>query len=225
MEIAAREISAQRGQFRLRVDVFNADASGTALLGRNGAGKSTLLLVLQGLVRHAGAVERPMRCAGVFAQPAVLRGSVLWNVATIARTAVGLNERTAEERSKKMLSNVDLTDVMSLDARQLSSGQRQRLALARALVLEPQALFLDEPFANVDADGRVGLRKLVQEYIVQSRCSLIVATQNLADVTSLCRKAMVLDDGRSAEMLNVNDIGASHNPYLRALVSESRIAR
>lgn len=225
MAIAARGLFAQRGRFRLEVDIFNADASGTALLGRNGAGKSTLLLVLQGLIAHEGTVARPTRCAGVFAQPAVLYGSVLWNVAAIARAVIGLNEQAAEERAKSVLSSVDLIGAMKLDARRLSSGQRQRLALARALILEPLALFLDEPFANVDADGRVALRKLVHEYVARSGCTLIVATQNLADVTALCRKAMVLDDGRPAEKLDVSDIGASHNPYVRALVLESQIVQ
>ena len=96
----ARGISARRGQFHLALDAFDAGPNGTALLGRNGAGKSTLLLVLQGLIPYDGVVDRPKRCAGVFAQPAVLRGSVLWNVAAIARAVIGLDERIAREASK-----------------------------------------------------------------------------------------------------------------------------
>jgi ABC-type sulfate/molybdate transport systems ATPase subunit len=122
-----------------------------------------------------------------------------------------------------MLSSVDLSNVMSLDARRLSSGQRQRLALARALALEPRTLFLDEPFANVDADGRPGLRELVREYIARSDCALVLATQNLADVTTLCKKAMVLEDGVPIEMLDVSAIETSRNPYLQAIVCESRL--
>jgi ABC-type sulfate/molybdate transport systems ATPase subunit len=223
MAITARGLVAQRDRFRLCVDAFDADASGTALLGRNGAGKSTLLLALQGLLRHNGLVERSGRCAGVFAQPAVLRGSVVWNVAAVVRAATRIDQPTAQERATRMLSSVDLSNVMSLDARRLSSGQRQRLALARALALEPRTLFLDEPFANVDADGRPGLRELVREYIARSDCALVLATQNLADVTTLCKKAMVLEDGVPIEMLDVSAIETSRNPYLQAIVCESRL--
>jgi ABC-type branched-subunit amino acid transport system ATPase component len=95
MAVTARELVAQHGRFRLCVDAFDADASGTALLGRNGAGKSTLLLALQGLLKHTGFVERSGRCAGVFAQPAVLRGSVVWNVAAVIGAATGSDHATA----------------------------------------------------------------------------------------------------------------------------------
>jgi ABC-type sulfate/molybdate transport systems ATPase subunit len=220
-----RGISARRGQFHLAIDAFDAGTNGTALLGRNGAGKSTLLLVLQGLIAYDGVVDRPKRCAGVFAQPAVLRGSVLWNVAAIARAVIGLDERIARKRAKMVLSRVALGDVLDLDARRLSSGQRQRLALARALAIEPQALFLDEPFANVDADGRPALRQLVGDYLAESRCTLVLATQNLIDVTTLCKKAMVLENGRPVQTLDTSDIDTSKNQYLQALIAESSVAR
>jgi tungstate transport system ATP-binding protein len=221
MAVSARELVVQRDRFRLEVETFDADASGTALLGRNGAGKSTLLLALQGLLRYTGLVERSGRCAGVFAQPAVLRGSVVWNVATVIGAATGIDSPSAHERAQAMLARVDLRHVIGLDARRLSSGQRQRLALARALALEPQVLFLDEPFANVDADGRPPLRKLVREYIARTGCALVLATQNLADVMTLCTKVMVLDEGRPIAMLDVSAIETSQDRYLQAIVGES----
>ena len=224
MAVSARGLVAQRDRFRLCVNAFDADASGTALLGRNGAGKSTLLLALQGLLKYTGLVQRSGRCAGVFAQPAVLRGSVVWNVATVIAAATGCDQAMADERAQQMLASVDLRNVLRLDARRLSSGQRQRLALARALALQPPTLFLDEPFANVDADGRSGLRALVRDYIARSGCTLVLATQNLADVMPLCTKALVLDDGQPVEMLNVSAIESSPNPYLQAIVSESQLS-
>jgi ABC-type multidrug transport system ATPase subunit len=221
MEVIARGLSARRGRFSLAVDEFAADASGTALLGRNGAGKSTFLLALQGLIAHAGTVDRPARSAGVFAQPAVLRGSVVWNVAILLSSANGRAMKAAHESAEAALGSVGLSEVRELDARRLSSGQRQRLALARALALEPQALFLDEPFANVDADGRAPLRDLVRDYVQRSGCTLVVATQNLGDVASLCEKSLLLEAGRAVESLDSHAIGTSGHPYLQALVRES----
>ncbi|MGP6156312.1 MAG: ATP-binding cassette domain-containing protein [Vulcanimicrobiaceae bacterium] len=218
--MTAQALSVRRGRFALAVDEFAADAGGTALLGRNGAGKSTLLLALQGLIPYRGAVERPVRSAGVFAQPTVLHGSVLWNVSVILRSTNALTMEAAREQARTVLSRVGLSDVLSLDARKLSSGQRQRLALARALGLEPQTLFLDEPFANVDADGRAPLRNLVREYVARSGCALVLATQSLADVMALCETSMLLEDGRPVERLKSSTIASSSQPYLRALVRE-----
>lgn len=189
----------------------------------NGSGKTTLLLVLQELLPYRGSVERTGRCAGVFAQPAVLRGSVLWNVEVVARAAIGLNERAAEEKAKTMLSSVGLTGAMHLDARKLSSGQRQRLALARALVVEPQILFLDEPFSSVDADGRPALRKLIGEFVSQTGCTLVLATQNLADVVGLCKTTVLLEAGLAVSWLDATAIGTSRHPYLQALVAEFQL--
>lgn len=221
MAVTAQQLVVRRGAFTLAVDRFAADDGGTALLGPNGAGKTTLLLALQGLVSHGGIVARPARCAGVFADPAFLRGSVRWNIAVVLRSVRGLDEGAADWCAAEALESVGLTDAAHGDARRLSSGQRQRLALARALALEPQALFLDEPFANVDADGRASLRELVAGYVRRSKCAFVIATQALADAAALCREAMVLDRGRDVELLPARAIGTSRHPYLRALVAEA----
>ena len=186
----------RRGSFRLSVAAFSADSRGTVILGPNGAGKTTLLLALQGLVPARGEVTRPPRCAGAFAQPAVLRGSTLWNAAVAVRAVLGCDAPEANDRARAALWSVDLRDVVDTDARRLSTGQRQRLALARALACEPQALFLDEPFANVDADGRPSLRALVDAYRDRTGCALVIATSSLADAVALCRVVLVLQRGK-----------------------------
>ena len=81
MDVTARGLIAHRGRFTLDVAEFRASATGTAVLGPNGAGKTTLLLALHGLIEAIGTIERPLRCAAVFARPAVLRGTTLWNAA------------------------------------------------------------------------------------------------------------------------------------------------
>ena len=224
-DVAAHELRARRGSFVLEVPRFEADAGGTAVLGPNGAGKTTLLLALQGLVPAQGRVARPARCAAVFARPAVLRGAAWWNVAVVAAAVCGVPAAEAEARARRALGEVGLEAAAQLDARALSTGQRQRLALARALVAEPGALFLDEPFANVDADARPALRELVRAYAERSGCALVVATSSLADAAALAREAVVLRAGGVVHRGPVAGLAASPEPYARALVAESNPMR
>ncbi len=168
-----------------------------------------------------GRVERPVRCAAVFARPAVLRGSVLWNVAVVARTVLRASAGEAAARAAGALAGAGIAALADADARSLSTGQRQRLALARALVAEPQALFLDEPFANVDADGRPELRELVAAYAARTGCELVMATSSLADVFALCRQALVLAQGKVTYAGPVDHLAAAEDRYVRALFAET----
>lgn len=213
MGMIARDLRVRHGQFMLDVPEFAADAGGTALLGPNGAGKSTLLLAL--------LAQAPGRAAMAFTRPAVLRGTAAWNVAVVAETVLGIGRSDARDRALRALNDVGLGDDADKDARTLSTGQRQRLALARALAVEPALLLLDEPFANVDADGRPALRALVRAYVERTACALVIATSSPADAAVLCREAVVLYDGRVTHRGAVADLPAADNLYVRALIAES----
>lgn len=225
MAVSAEALRVRRARFTLEIASFTADASGTAVLGPNGAGKTTFLLALHGLLSAEGRIARPKRCAAVFARPAVLRGSALWNVAVIAAEVLRLDRRAAATRAQRSLEAVGLHAAAQVDARSLSTGQRARLALARALAIEPEALFLDEPFANVDADGRPALRTLVRDYAERSGCTLIVATSTLADALTLCADACVLREGRLVHHGSTRELTSANDRYVRALVAEGPISR
>jgi ABC-type multidrug transport system ATPase subunit len=221
MGVTARGLVARRGTFVLDVPTFEARSGGTTLLGPNGAGKTTLLLALHGLIPATGSVDRPARSASVFARPAVLRGSVLWNVATVYVAVAGGSAGDARRRARAALGDVGLHDVGEADARTLSTGQRQRLAIARALVVEPGALFLDEPFTNVDADARPALRSLVRSYVERTKCAVVLATSVLADAVALCRESVVLRDGRVTTISATAELEATDDRYVRALIEEA----
>jgi tungstate transport system ATP-binding protein len=221
MDVIARDLAVRRGAFVLDVPAFAADRTGVAVLGPNGAGKTTLLLALHGLIAASGTVQRPLRSASVFAVPAVLRGSAVWNVAVVCESVLGVTRAKARHRAASALHDVGLDDTVHRDARSLSTGQRQRLALARALAVEPQALFLDEPFANVDADARPGLRALVRGYVERTGCGLVLATSSFADSAELCLNAVVLRGGEVVHAGTVASLGTSGDPYARALVEEA----
>ncbi len=223
MGVIARGLVARRGAFVLDVATFAADARGTAVLGPNGAGKTTLLLALQGLIPAHGDVERPARAAAVFARPAVLRGSTWWNVAVIAASVLGGSPAQARNAAQAALHDVGLEAAAEADARTLSTGQRQRLALARALVAEPHVLLLDEPFANVDADARPALRALVAAYVARSGCALAIATSSLADAVSLCGDAVVLREGCVVHAGPVASLRTAGDAYVEALIAEASL--
>lgn len=221
MGVTARDVVVRRGSFVLDVDAFHANAGGTVLLGPNGAGKTTLLLALRGLIDADGRFERPRRTAFVFAHPAVLRGSVEWNVAVVCETVLDVGRNEAQRRARAALREVALDDRAGADARQLSTGQRQRLALARALVVEPEALFLDEPFANLDADARPALRAMIRSYVARTGCVVVLATSLLADALAVCRDVVVLRQGRVVHRGSAASLAAADDSYVRALLQEN----
>jgi ABC-type multidrug transport system ATPase subunit len=223
MGVTARDLFVRRGAFTLSVAGFAAGSSGTAVLGPNGAGKTTLLLALQGLLAAEGAVERPVRSAAVFARPAVLRGSALWNVAVIVESTLGIGWDQACERARRMLHEVGLSTRADADARTLSTGERQRLALARAVAIEPAVLFLDEAFANIDADARPALRSFVTDYCARSSCDVVVATSSLADAFALCSVALVLDGGTVTYEGSTQDLQHATGPFVRALFEDAAL--
>ncbi|HDD69200.1 MAG TPA: ABC transporter ATP-binding protein, partial [Candidatus Korarchaeota archaeon] len=138
-----------------------------ALVGPNGSGKTTLLKIMAGIYRpdrgeviiegrnlwklpEREAVRLRRKVVYVHERPIVLRGSVMYNA------TFGLRIRGTEEASSRvidLLKEVGIED-LSRDARTLSAGQAQLLALVRAIVVDPLYLLLDEPFANLDLDRR-----------------------------------------------------------------------
>jgi len=145
----------------------------------------------------------------------------LWNIEIVVRSAFPASDDDARRRARAAAESVGLAALADRDARRLSSGERQRLALARALALEPQALFLDEAFANIDADGRVELRRLVRDFIERSGCTLVVATQTLADVSALCQRVVLLENGRVELDAPLSPATLDARPYLAALAAEA----
>ena len=168
-----------------------------ALIGANGSGKSTLLRVLEGILRpSAGSIVRDVRLrqAMVFQRPFALRASVLFNVA-LAPWLRGARWRRAREQAVLALGRVGLGGVALRNARTLSGGQLQRLALARAWSLKPDVLLLDEPTASLDPHAKREVEALMADFAA-SGMTLVFASHNLGQVKRLATRVVYLEQGR-----------------------------
>ena len=181
----------------------------TGLLGPNGAGKTTLLRImatvlapdtggvqLLGLAPHdAGERLAIRRRLGYLPQDAGLhRGFTAFefvDYVAILKEMTDSQSRHAEVR--RVLDLVDLDDVRSRKIKTLSGGMRRRVALAQALLGEPDLLLLDEPTAGLDPEQRLRFRELVSAAPHQT---VVISTHQTEDVAALCARVVVLDHGR-----------------------------
>lgn len=180
------------------------DGGVTLVMGPNGAGKSLLIRILHGLQAATsgdvawngtavGAATR-QRQAMVFQRPVLLRRSAAANIDFVLRLG-GLRGRGA---TQALLERVGLAHVAERPARQLSGGEQQRLALARALATAPEVLFLDEPTANLDPASTKIIEDIVRE---DSRggTKVVFVTHDIAQARRIGDEVIFMHHGRVLE--------------------------
>ena len=130
----------------------------------------------------------------------------------------------AEARIERALDEVGLgTGFRFRYPHQLSGGQRQRIAIARALILEPQVLLLDEPTSALDASVQAEVLNLLEDLRQRRNLTFIMVSHDLAVVTHLCERLMVMQRGRAVEVLASSDLAARRvaEPYTLSLMQAS----
>ena len=130
----------------------------------------------------------------------------------------------AETRIERALDEVGLgTGFRFRFPHQLSGGQRQRIAVARALILEPQILLLDEPTSSLDASVQAELLNLLEELRRRRSLTFIMVSHDLAVVTHMCERLMVMQRGETVELLASTDLAANQvsHEYTRSLMEAS----
>jgi tungstate transport system ATP-binding protein len=209
--VEARGIGVIRGgRLILEVDRLEIAAGRTlAVVGPNGAGKSTLLLTLARLVRpergtltFAGVpltgrddLAHRRRIGLVLPAPLLLSTSVFDNVAAGLRfRRVPAAER--RDRVEAWLERLGIAHLRDRHASQLSTGEAQRVSLARAFVLEPELLLLDEPFASLDPGTRAELTDDFERLRRGTSTTCVLVTHDLNEAVRLGDRMAVLLDGR-----------------------------
>ena len=164
-----------------------------ALLGPSGCGKTTLLWLLAGLWEpSSGRIKRDGGKLGmVFQQPG------LWDHLTVEQhlKLVGA-DRT---QRKRVLKQMNLANLRKRRPGKMSGGERQRLSIARALVIEPTWLLLDEPMAHLDGPTRQDLFGLLRDALKDTNAGVLIATHHAGEALRLADQTAVLADGQIAQ--------------------------
>lgn len=186
------------------------------LLGRSGAGKSTLLGLLSGLLAPDSGqlvlAGQPIRGPGlergiVFQHDALLPWLSAYANVRLAVDAVFAGEGEAQRhaRTANTLDLVGLSQAHDKRPHQLSGGMRQRVAVARALAMDPAILLLDEPFSALDALTRASLQEELERLRLESRKTVLMVTNDLDEALLLADRVVPLgDDGRLGPELAVD---------------------
>ena len=194
----------------------------TGLLGGNGAGKTTTIAMIMGLVLPtSGRVQvlghaMPDESADVlgrmnFESPYVdmpMRLTVRQNLTIFGRLYAVENLR---ERIEELASDLDLKDFLDRANGKLSAGQKTRVALAKALINQPELLLLDEPTASLDPDTADWVRRHLQDYRRTHDATILLASHNMLEVERLCDRVIIMKRGRVEDDDSPDQIMARYN--------------
>jgi molybdate transport system ATP-binding protein len=205
-------VVARRGALRVDVELAVADGEVLAVLGPNGAGKTTLLRVLSGLLAPEGGrveVDSEVWDDGARHLPAhrrsigmVFQDHLLFpHLSITENVAFGLRSRgtaraAARASAADWLDRVGLSGLGQRRPGELSGGQAQRAALARALAGDPRVLLLDEPLSALDARTRLTVRAELRRHLADYAGSAVLVTHDAVDAMALAGRVVVVEEGR-----------------------------
>jgi ABC-type sulfate/molybdate transport systems ATPase subunit len=209
------ELDAWRGGFHLQVKC-RFESEWTVIFGPSGAGKSTLLRLIAGLGEaQSGRIVLNGRCLVDMARGASLKPgrrkismvaqqpALFPHLSVEANVAYGLNgldRASRDARVEEMLELVDAKQLVARRPRDLSGGESQRIALARALAPQPRLLLLDEPFSALDGAASDALLARLQHWLKQHEVQTVMATHDATDALAIGAEVALLREGRLAAL-------------------------
>jgi ABC-2 type transport system ATP-binding protein len=200
------------------IDFSVARGAIVGLLGGNGAGKTTTIAMIMGLVLPSGGSARVL---GVdmardrhrilhrmnFESPYVEMPKRLTVRQNLKVFGALYGVAAINRQIDKLAADLNLTDLLDRKSGELSSGQRTRVALAKALINRPDVLLLDEPTASLDPDTADWVRSHIERYRREQHAAILLASHNMPEVERLCdevlmmRAGKIVDHGRPAELI------------------------
>ncbi|TIQ24843.1 MAG: amino acid ABC transporter ATP-binding protein [Mesorhizobium sp.] len=208
--------------------------------GPSGSGKSTLIRCINGLetIRDGDLVVDGQRLGDPATNMMRLRTEIgfvfqsfnlyphktaLENVTLAPIHVRKIPRAEAEKAGRELLAKVGLADKVNAYPAQLSGGQQQRVAIARALILEPSILLLDEPTSALDASVQAEVLNLLEEIRRRRKLTFLMVSHDLAIITHMCERLMVMQNGEAVENLAASDLVKRHvtKDYTRNLLRAS----
>ena len=180
------------------------------LLGGNGAGKTTTIAMIMGLVLPTSGTARVFGHDMATDRQAVLhrmnfespyvdmphRLTVRQNLTVFGRL---YGVPALKDKIAGLAADLDLTAILDRASGQLSAGQKTRVALAKALINDPDLLLLDEPTASLDPDTADWVRTHLEQYRASRNAAILLASHNMAEVERLCDTVIIMKSGRIAD--------------------------
>ena len=196
-------------------------------IGPNGAGKSTTIKMMIGILTPtSGSVQingvsphadrkRVVRDLGVvFGQ----RTQLYWDLRLgesfeLLKRMYGVENKAYERTLGELTETLQLQEFINTPVRQLSLGQKMRGELAAAMIHSPSILFLDEPTIGLDLDAKRAMREFIQNINKQRDVTVLLTTHDLSDVSELCKRLIVINNGKVVEDGALKSIVKRMSPY------------
>lgn len=204
-----------------------------AIVGPNGSGKSTLLRIVNLLEKptrgeitywdgsrlseldRAGRKKLALQMAMIFQEPLLFKRSVRANIAYGLKVR-GNDQDEIGKRVHRMLARLDLEELADRDAMTLSGGEAQKVTLARAMVLEPRLLLMDEPLASLDAPTRKSLRRDIADLVRDMGVTCIYVSHDYQEVLEIADRLALIFDGRVLQQGRPSEVFSHPNCELVA---------
>ena len=226
MNTATIEVNNLAKQFKNALAVNNISFKinkGTiiGLLGPNGCGKSTTIGMMLGLIKptsgtvvingqniennRTSLLEKMNFISPYIELPKKL--TVEENLKVYGRL---YGVKNLEGKISEIMEKLNLTEFKKRKTGELSSGQKNRVSLAKALVNDPEILFLDEPTASLDPDVGDNIRTFIEDFASKKGATIILASHNMSEVERLCHEVMMMKDGKIIDKGKSNDLIHKH---------------
>ena len=192
------------------------------MLGPNGCGKTTSIGMMLGLITPTsgkiiinGIVLEPKNRIKLlsfmnFASPYIelpKKLTVIQNLEVYARLYGVIH---VKERVSEMIDDLNLKNFTNKKTGELSSGQKNRVALAKSLINKPKLLFLDEPTASLDPDIGDFVREYIEKYKKKNELTILLASHNMKEVKRLCDEVIMMKEGKIVDSGTCNDLIKKH---------------
>jgi phospholipid/cholesterol/gamma-HCH transport system ATP-binding protein len=225
------EVNGKRILEGLSLDIYRGEILG--IVGPSGEGKTTLLRLLLRLIEpKEGEIiingknilqmseeelnEVRRKIGMVFQYSALFDSLRVWeNVAFPLLRHLKISEEEAKKRAKEKLRAVGLEDVEELYPHQLSGGMQKRVALARALALDPEIILYDEPTAGLDPPTAFAIEELIVNTRNRFQVTSIVVTHDIESLFSICDRVGVLREGRIIKVASPEELRKAEDEWIK----------